>query len=64
MVSKCNNLPAQKGGKVFDSGVGLGRSLNLYGVGKIIEHTLLVPKLFSLEGTAEYAIAVMTCMHC
>lgn len=64
VVSKRNNLPAQKGGDVFDSGVGLGKGLDLQAVGKIDECTLLVTKLFRLEGIDEDFIAVMTCMPC
>lgn len=65
MVSKRNNLTAiQKGGDVFDTGVGLGKGLDLQAVGKIDEHTLLVAKLFRREGIDEDFLAVMTCMPC
>lgn len=64
MVSKCNNIPAQRGGDASDSRAGLGKSLDMQAVGKIDEHALLVSKLFSLEGIDEDFIAVMTCMPC
>lgn len=63
-VSKRNNLPAQKEGDVFDSGVRLGKGLDLQAVGRIGERSLLVPKLFKLEGIDEDFIVVMTCMLC
>lgn len=50
MVSKSHNLPAQKRGGVFDSGVGLGKGLDLQAVGNTDQHMLLVPNLFRLEG--------------
>lgn len=62
MVSKRNNLPAQKGGHVCDGGVGLGEGLDLQTVGKIDEHTLIVPKLFRLERINEDFRTIMTCM--
>ena len=64
VVSKRNNLPAQKGGNVFDSSVELGKGLDLQAVGKIEEHTLLVAKLFRLEGIDEDFIALRTCVPC
>lgn len=64
VVSKRNNLLAQNGGNVSDGGVGLGKGLDLQAVGKIDEHTLLVPKLFRLERINEDFITVMTCMPC
>lgn len=62
VISKHNNIPAQRRGDVFDSGVGLGKGPNLQAVGKIDELPLLVPKLFRLEGIDEGFTAVMTCM--
>lgn len=63
VASKHNNIPAQNGGDVFDSGVGLGKGLGLQTVGKIDEQPLLVPKLFRLEGINRWGFCSTNDMH-
>lgn len=64
MVSKSNNPVTQKRCGVFDTGVSLREGLDLQAAENTDEYTLLVPKLFRLEGIGFYSGNDMHALLC